>query len=366
MLSKLDIFFANQVTEFTARLAGLERRIASSATPRQDANLEDLTSAITESRHACRRIEMMLCDEPEWLQDVKRRFRGQIARWFNQSWFMQRALAKPRGYPGDYELLSAIYDGVPKSTGFGGYLDLYFLNTELGRAVPARLYSLQQFLMDELSSRQGEVSVLNVACGPLRELMWGLGTKLPSKTRFICIDADRAALQHVEGQVAKFNTPQVEVTCEYYNALRMSNSAASVRKFGRCDIIYSVGLCDYIPDKHLIGMLKGWKETASADGVIYVAFKDARQYDQIEYQWHVDWNFFQRTEEDCWRLFKQAGYNLNGLEMSRDATGVIMNFSAHLKTPTIARVDLPDRTQAGPHATSREEESVVRPGDQAD
>lgn len=358
MLSKLDVFFANQVTDFTARLSGLERRIAGSAIPQRDENLEDLTAAINESRDACRRIQMMFGDDLEWLQEVKQRFRREIGHWFNQSWFMQRALAKPRGYPGDYELLSAIYDGRPRSTGFGGYLDLYFLGTELGRAVPARLYSLQQFLLDEFSRRHNPITVLNVACGPLRELAWGLGSEIPVGSRLVCIDADRDALKFVENDIASRGAPPLEVVCEYYNALRMSNAAANVRKFGRADIIYSVGLCDYIPDKHLIAMLRGWRESVGNDGVVYVAFKDSREYDAVEYQWHVDWNFFQRTEQDCWQLFRQAGYDMEGMDMTRDTTGIIMNFAAHMNPATIHRVDRPEYAQATPSVARGRVEST--------
>ncbi|MGE0379131.1 MAG: hypothetical protein AB7Q45_27330, partial [Planctomycetaceae bacterium] len=66
-------------------------------------------------------------------------------------------------------------------------------------------------------------------------------------------------------------------------------------------------------------------------GVVYVAFKDRRLYNKAVYQWLVDWNFYQRTEEDCRRLYEKAGYDLNTLEVQRDGDGVIMNFIVRLQ-----------------------------------
>ena len=96
----------------------------------------------------------------------------------------------------------------------------------------------------------------------------------------------------------------------------MTSAANNIRRFGRSDIVYSVGLCDYIPDEFLIPLLQGWRESVADGGVVYVAFKDTLLYDKTEYQWLTDWYFFQRTEEECRRLFEQAGYEMSAMEMT--------------------------------------------------
>ncbi len=203
------------------------------------------------------------------------------------------------GYPGDYAILTAIYDRLPKSPGIGGYLDLYFLNTQLGRAVPARLRAAREFLIQELERRGGEVSVLNVACGPCREYTEDFEIPRGVRPRITCIDSDQEALDFARRNLALLNGRMPDVSCVRYNALRMSSAKRNLEAFGRPDIIYSIGLFDYITDRHLVPILKGLRETLADGGVLYVAFKDADRYDKTVYQWMVDWFFLQRTEQQC-------------------------------------------------------------------
>lgn len=346
MAPHINGFFEHDVAEFTRQLAELETKLGDAAVPRLDETFQQLSDAIGRSRDACRVIEEKLRGEPLLLKEVQARFRDEIRPWFDASWFMQRARTKPRGYPGDYELLSAIYDAKPKHTGIGGCLDLYFLHTDLGRAVRARMQAVRQFLVEEIGRRTGDVSILNVACGPCREYVHADELNARPGEREVhvtCVDADRQALDFVQSNVASAAPTGLDMRCVYYNALRMSSARANVEKFGRCDIIYSVGLCDYIPDKYLVPMLRGLRETLNEDGVVYIAFKDTRCYDHTEYQWHVDWHFFQRTESDCRDLFERAGYDMDAMDTTRDETGVIVNFIWRNVTSDVVRLDAAER-----------------------
>lgn len=326
MRETIDDFFRHSVPRFTAALADLENRIAPAALPKDEALVEQLTERIHDSLSDCSQLEKEIADEPEVLKDVQRRYRQAIWPWFGGSWFMQRALDKPRGYPGDFELLTAIYDGRTKSLGLGGYFDRYFLGTTLAKAVVARLHSVRDFLLDELSRRPGDVNVLNVASGACREYVLDFQPTNSRHVEVTCIDNDTGALDFVRDCVAPQLPEHVHLGFVRYNALRMVSPEQNVKRFGRPDILYSVGLCDYIPDRFLVPMLRAWRETVSPDGAVYVAFKDAELYDKSVYQWLVDWYFFQRTEADCQRLFIEAGYDPAALAETRDETGVIINF----------------------------------------
>ncbi len=122
--------------------------------------------------------------------------------------------------------------------------------------------------------------------------------------------------------------------------------------FGRSDVIYSVRLFDYIPDEYLIPLLQGLRETLNPSGVVYIAFKDMLLYDKAEYQWLVDWYFFQRTEDDCRQLFVAAGYEMDQVQVTRDSIGVIMNFLYRDKVQGAVRVDQPEQLPTAQHVDS--------------
>ncbi len=256
MHDAINDFFRDSVPRFTTALAELEQRAAPGAPPRNEALLNELTERIGDSLSDCTQLEKEIADEADLLKGVQRRYREAIWPWFGQSWFMGRALAKPRGYPGDFELLTAIYDGRAKSLGLGGYFDRYFLSTTLARAVVARLYAVREFLLEELAARPGDVHVLNVASGACREYTLDFQPTNSRRVEVTCIDNDTEALDFVRDCVAPQLPGHVNLGFVRYNALRMVSPEQNVKRFGRPDILYSVGLCDYIPDKYLVPMLR--------------------------------------------------------------------------------------------------------------
>jgi hypothetical protein len=168
-----------------------------------------------------------------------------------------------------------------------------------------------------------------------------------------CIDSDQTALDYVDTHVASATEELLQLRTLRYNALRTRSAARTVAKLGRFDIIYSAGLCDYLADEQLVGLLRGWRETLDQHGVLFVSFKDGNHYDKTPYQWHLDWHFLQRSQEDCLTLFESAGFDTGSLAMSRDETGIIMNFVYRRPVGPIIRIDLPTtdrKTDARPTA----------------
>ena len=356
-------FFQTRATEGCQTLAALAECVPPLAEPDDDDLFEELTRTIHHMLDGCELVEKAIGNNTQLLSETKALFREAIRPWFEQSWFMHRATVKPRGYPGDFETLIAIYDGRIKSRGFGGYLDRYFLGTDLGRAVPARLRAVKEFLCQFttespglLGSRvtispstlpcspahvskqtaSGGLSILNVACGPGREYDEEFFRSC-GRAGITVVDTDDDALAATRLRFVGTRGDGVHLQCVKYSALKMTSPERNIALFGRPDLIYSVGLCDYIPDRYLIKILKGWRETVAENGIVYVAFKDVARYRPSVYQWLVDWNFYGRTEADCVDLMRQAGFLQESLQVARDETGVIINFIAGNNPPAVRR-----------------------------
>jgi SAM-dependent methyltransferase len=349
MHARVERFFRDDVPELTSRLNELEMKVEPLAYPEDEDHLRALENIMCQMLAGCRELDVSLGDDADSRTAAQARFREATAPWLNQSWIINRARTKPRGFPGDYQMLLAIYDGVPIARGLGGYLDRLCLKMTLGEAVQARLQDAKTFLSRELEHRDGEVRVLDIASGPGREFQGGFAANLGCAVHVTCVDSDAGALEYVRRHVSTKSAPKLSFSFLQHNALKMRSADAIIKQFGRQDIIYSVGLADYIPDRLLVPMLASWKEALHPGGCVYVAFKDKNQYDKVEYQWLMDWHFLQRDERDFIRLLGQAGYEVQSLQTSRDATGVIVNYLAYAKVPSFRRLDhIPQRTQLAP------------------
>lgn len=347
----IESFFLNEVVAFKAVLQKLAEEMETQAESDEVELLERFTEAFHQSREDCLKLEKELENAPQLLAEVQIRFREELSPWFNQSWFFERAKRKPRGYPGDFVMLTALYDEEPKSEGLGKILDLYFLQADLARAVRTRLAAIKEFVMNAVKERGEQLRILNVASGPGREYDSEFA-EIADYVSLVCIDSDADALDYLQLHLDPKVQRKLDLNCVKYNALKTKSSKLNLKNFGAVDLIYSVGLCDYIPDHIMIRILEGWRESVAPGGIVYVAFKDSLEYVSSEYQWHADWHFFQRTEADCLRLFAEAGYEMDQLSMSRDETGIIMNFVYRTPVASGLRIESAHSTPL-PHSKLR-------------
>jgi extracellular factor (EF) 3-hydroxypalmitic acid methyl ester biosynthesis protein len=348
----LDREFIAGVRQFAEQLQTLEDQIDDSQQPELgDSFHQQVLEAFEQSQRCCREFERRCASDQATLREAQQFFRKEIAPWFSKSWIAQRAHSKPSGFAGDYEMLIKLYDEATPALGLGGYIDLCILDLPLARAVRGRLAAARAFLLEEIESRKRPTRILDIASGPCREyLEWPV---TPHPVEVVALDNDKEALRYVEQQMVEQLPASCDLQPARYNALRTRSSEATLRTFGSFDIIYSVGLCDYLADDHLVGLFAGWRETLNENGVLYIAFKDTERYDKTPYQWHLDWFFYQRTMGDVLKLYEQAGFDVDAIHTSRDSTGIIINFLSRETTSKIRRVDgaargVPRKTKVHP------------------
>jgi SAM-dependent methyltransferase len=313
--------FKNTADELCMKLAALELDIEQGNKTPED-GVDIIVRLIRSSCTACseveENIESRILEMQEYLRD-------RIEPFFSQSWFMHRAVTKPRGYPGDYKILEAIYDGNPKTHGLGKALDLYFLQSDLARAVRGRKNKCREIIRDFVPHHtDGSMRILDIASGPCRELHGNGGNGL-SPFKFVGIDNDEVALSYARNAVLKAGYDKNNFEFRKHNVLRLTSGEKNIDTFGKFDLIYSVGLYDYLPDKILLRVLKGSSEMLNENGRYVVAFKDCKRYDKNEYQWHVDWHFFPRTEEECRKIVTDSGMRI--VKTERDETGIIIFYT---------------------------------------
>lgn len=339
--SSLDQFVRQCLRPFESGLVHLESEIAPDALPVRGDQFHLKAAALLEqSQAACREFEAANEHDPQLVAEAKKLFLEATAPWFEQSWIAQRSRSKPSGFAGDFEMLRKLYEQQTPARGLGGYLDLWIQDLPLARAVRARLACARRFLLSSLESRTGTVRILDIASGPCREFENWPVAGCDQSIEIVAMDSDPLALEYVRTQVANHLPETVHLRPVRHNALRTRSAKATVQQFGKFDLIYSVGLCDYLTDDHLIALLSAWRDTLQEGGVLYVAFKDTLEYDHTPYQWHLDWYFYQRTHADVLSLYRAASFEVDALDISRDATGIITNYIYRDQPSRIRRVDV--------------------------
>jgi len=282
----------------------------------------DLENDIYTIANLCREIEELgICDN-DFLSKFKRDIFEKTDLVFSRSYFISYARKWPKGYPGDYKLLELIYRNMPLSSGIGEILDKIFLRAKLAEAVRGRLNTMVKLLQNELSARSG-LKILNIACGSCREFI-NLSKELKeSKAHITCVDLDDEALDFAARRAYLLGIDN-QVSFRKYNAIRMVKTERILKEFGKYDLIYSIGLFDYLSDEIVIGLFESLYEILNKQGKLIIAFKDTNAYDPSVYHWIVNWNaFLQRTPYDIFMLLDKAGISKSQITLIREPSGVI-------------------------------------------
>lgn len=321
------------VAEFNAAVESIEAQCSA-----PNANLDDLAVQLRDQlwrvESFCREMEQQLGADRDAVREKQREFRQRTAAHFAKSFFMQRARTWPQGYPGDYEIIEKAYNNQPLSPGVGQLFDRYFLATTLANGIRYRRALMRDILAEEMRERQG-ARILNIGCGPCRELTELASVIRDTRTQLTCVDFDSDALEYSADRL-RASGLQDHVEFRRYNALRMINAERNVREFGRFDVIYTIGLLDYLADDVLVRMIRALYETLQPGGTFIAVFKDCDRYDTIDYHWLVDWSgFLQRTRQESWRLIVTAGIPHDAVTIQRSQDDVMIFYRILRRTAQV-------------------------------
>lgn len=339
------------INEFNDAVRGIETQCHD---PQADwERLEDaLRQQLQKVEEVCRTWERQSGRDPQAIRQKQEEFRRRTDTWFATSYFMQRARTWPRGYPGDYEIIDRAYDNQPRSEGLGWLFDRYFLTTTLAHAICYRRARMREILAARMRQRHGS-RILNIGCGPCREITELASVIRDTSARVVCLDHDQEALTYAAARLAEFQL-QDHVELRRYNALRMVHAARNIAEFGRCDVIYAIGLFDYLTDDVLTRLLAALHLSLRPGGELIAVFKDSDRYDTIDYHWLVDWTGFrQRTYHESWQVLEAAGLPRDAVTVQRSHDDVMVFYRI------LRRAEAPHR--AVPPAPHDRRDQVIEP-----
>ncbi|MBD3380462.1 MAG: hypothetical protein GF408_08395 [Candidatus Omnitrophica bacterium] len=265
---------------------------------------------------------------------AKKDFRDLTSSWAYKGFIVKRSFDKPRGYPGDFRIMEYIYDEILISKGIGQCFDVYFQNNEYAEAVRKRKDWMRRYLENFISEKNKKnINILNIACGSNREIRELLHNKpyvythLSEKGKKVILnllDQDNEALAFSNLNLKSFN--------RFVDIRLLDNDIMDLTKENEVqinqsmDLIYTIGLADYLPDRILGKLLNRCVDNfLKKDGKLVIAHKDISRYRPMPPNWFCDWNFYSRNKDDLNNLLKKhVGFDTVDVQYYRDDTGIII------------------------------------------
>lgn len=234
----------------------------------------------------------------------------EIFPYFMRSRFAERAYFKPKGYAGDFLMMEHIYANIPKGEGrLGEIVDTFCLQRPGSLAIRGRRVLLKNELLrlsTDIFSRGNTIRIMNLACGPNRELFDFLAEFDHSEAvEALCVDIDSEALQYTNQYVNIFpHRASIRLMSE--NVIKWSLKRVS-HHLEPMDIIYSAGLCDYLDTRLFRALITQCFNHLKPGGTLllgnFASYPDSIFLDKL-----LKWELIYRSGEDLKELFRPTPF----------------------------------------------------------
>lgn len=234
-----------------------------------------------------------------------------------------RFYSKPRGYAGDFVAIHRIYMNTPGgSSRLGPVMDRMFLEMPPSLAVRNRRKLVADEIVAAVRARGGRpVRVLCLASGPATEVFDAF-EMLDDKSllKATLMDIDLQALAFVDELRARHKlTGQITLVNENLIALFLGRSSLRLEPQ---DLIYSIGLIDYLNDKLVGKVLQFAHQNLAPGGRVLLGNFHPKNPAKEFMDFVLEWNLIHRTEEDMHRLFRGSPFGRDCSRIQFEGEGV--------------------------------------------
>lgn len=251
------------------------------------------------------------------IKEIKRKFREVIKEVTKHSCIMKWASEKPRGYPGDFKMLEMMYDNRILSKGIGQYLDNYLLSVDSVVSVRHRRDKMVEIMRDFVNkTKKPRIEMLDIGCGGARILRTyfekGFHKEYSGMLNCTNVDQDDLALDYARRYLGKYRNRKVRFGFKKESIRNISNKKehfASV--FGKKDLIYNIGVADYLPSNILIEFIIFCMGILNPGGKFVVSYKDFDIWNFVSPDWFCNWVFVHRNLHDILCLLRDNNIDVD-------------------------------------------------------
>ena len=238
----------------------------------------------------------------------------------------KRAYEKPLGYPGDYVLMTYMYEEARRgTTTFSRVLHQLGREERLAATVPRRKELLVELIARVVRAKaeQGAraVNLLSIGAGPARELedyIISDESKIPLVISLVDQDEDALAYacERLRRAVVKQGR-EVDIRARYIAFGQLLSRRDLLAELRGQDMIYSAGLMDYLSDRVAQNLLALCYDLAAPQSLL--AFGNALSAPDVRWvpEFLLDWHMNYRSESDVLRLVEPLPRDA-GISVKRD------------------------------------------------
>jgi extracellular factor (EF) 3-hydroxypalmitic acid methyl ester biosynthesis protein len=292
----------------------------------------DLRAKIDEARHALAGLVSGLTAEQH--ADYRAYCLAQLGPFLKQSPFLRRALEKPLGYAGDYEMMNMLYrDPAEGETLLGKALNLCFTDEPAARANKNRIAYIGGLIRRTLYEHPGRrVRIASLGCGPAREIE-ALLTESPDlgeRIEIALIDQEERAIAYCERTLAPLAArtgARIQFIREGLRSLLTKDRLSE--KLGQRELIYSAGLFDYLDERAFSRIVGVLYEALVDGGCMAVGNVAAHNPSRWIMEYFAEWFLIHRTPDELRTLAAGLTPGPSALTVEAEATGI--NLFLHVR-----------------------------------
>jgi extracellular factor (EF) 3-hydroxypalmitic acid methyl ester biosynthesis protein len=246
--------------------------------------------------------------------------------------WMHRALHKPLGYPGDFEVMNGIYArNFSGATLFAKAVNLSFVSTPAAVAVRTRKDLIKRQYNELIDSRPpgARVRILSVAAGPAQEFFELLSerTTLDVELEVVLFDQDKSALAFSYGRLVQLvNTKwrkQVRIVHLHDSIKRLLRGSTVLGESGKFDAVCASGLFDYLQRHTWISLCRSLYGMLAPEGRLLIGNMVPTNPTRWVMEFHLDWFLLYREREELRELALRATNEGEAhVEILEEASGV--------------------------------------------
>lgn len=238
-----------------------------------------------------------------------------------------RSYTKPLGYPGDFLVMQHIYkDAFEGETAFDRVWHKLACEEPLAAGVRARKELVKALTAAEYARRRAEgapLRAMSLGCGPAREVVELLAEhpEPPAGIHWTLIDQEEKALSVAHGDVVRGIAARggaCSVQCLYLSFEQIIKDPGAITGEPE-DMIYCVGLFDYLPERRAAALLRSLFERLRPGGLLAIGNALAPNDHFWLGEFVLDWTLLYRDEAALRRLAAAAAPA--AIELRREDAG---------------------------------------------